>query len=163
MRRYTITINGKEVAVDVRDLAAERFQVHVGGSVYDVAVAEENVVLAAPLRQPAAAPVEAPSSIAPRPSAAPGSRLAAVEPERPAVSLPPGASPLITAPMPGVILSVDVTSGAAVTRGQSLLTLEAMKMRNSIRSPRDGVVAAIHVAAGQSVGHGDPLLEVTNP
>lgn len=155
MRRYTITINGKEVAVDVRELAAERFQVRVGGMSYDVAVSEENVVLAAPLREAAPPPVEAPSSI---PAAAPPPVPIV---EAPAVSIPPGASPVISAPMPGVILSVDVAPGASVTRGQSLVTLEAMKMRNSIRSPRDGVVQTVHVTAGQSVGHGDPLVEVT--
>lgn len=155
MRRYTITINGKDVAVDVRELAAERFQVHVAGLSYDVAVSEENVVLAAALRAPAPPAVEAPSSI---PTAAP-TPVPVVETQ--AASIPPGASPLISAPMPGVILSVDVAAGASVTRGQSLVTLEAMKMRNSIRSPRDGVVQTVHVTAGQSVGHGDPLVEVT--
>ncbi|MGZ5443194.1 MAG: biotin/lipoyl-containing protein [Thermoanaerobaculia bacterium] len=156
MRRYTITINGKDIDVDVRELAAERFQVRVAGLSYDVAVSEENVVLAAALRAPAPSPVEAPSSI---PTAAP-TRVPVIEPQ--ATSIPPGASPLISAPMPGVILSVDVATGASVTRGQSLVTLEAMKMRNSIRSPRDGVVGAVHVTAGQSVGHGDPLVEVTS-
>ncbi len=155
MRRYTITINGKDVTVDVRELAAERFQVHVSGLSYDVAVSDENVVLAAGPRAPAPPAVEAPSSIA---AAAP-TPVPVIEP--PATSIPPGVSPLISAPMPGVILSVDVATGASVTRGQSLVTLEAMKMRNSIRSPRDGVVGTVHVAAGQSVGHGDPLVEVT--
>jgi biotin carboxyl carrier protein len=154
MRRYTITINGKDVAVDVRELAAERFQVRVAGLAYDVTVSEENVVLAAPLRAPAPPPDEPPSIAAPR-----ATPVAVVEPA-PSNAIPPGASPLISAPMPGLILSVDVTTGAPVTRGQSLVTLEAMKMRNSIRSPRDGVVRAIHVTAGQSVGHGDPLVEV---
>lgn len=157
MRRYTITINGKDVAVDVRELAAERFQVHVGGSMYDVAVSEENVVLAAPLRAPAP-PLsdEPPSSIQPASSAP---RAVPIEPANTS-AIPPGATPLISAPMPGVILSVDVTVGAPVTRGQSLVTLEAMKMRNSIRSPRDGVVQAVHVSAGESVAHGAPLVEV---
>ena len=155
MRRYTITINGKDVVVDVRELAAERFQVHVGGSMYDVAVSEENVILAAPLRAPSPPIDEPPPAI--QPSSAP--RVVPIEPES-SSAIPPGATPLISAPMPGVILSVDVTAGSPVTRGQSLVTLEAMKMRNSIRSPRDGVVRAVHVAAGQSVGHGDPLVEV---
>ena len=158
MRRYTITINGKEVAVDVRELAAERFQVQVGGSMYDVTVSEENVVLAAPLRAPTPPQLfdEPPAAIQP---SSPAPRAATIEPENTS-AIPPGATPLISAPMPGVILSVDVSAGVSVTRGQSLVTLEAMKMRNSIRSPRDGVVQAIHVSAGQSVGHGDPLIEV---
>ena len=155
MRRYTITINGKDVAVDVRELAAERFQVHVGGSTYDVAVSEENVVLAAPLRAPAPL-VDEPPPPSQRSSAP---RVAPVE-QSSSSAIPPGATPLISAPMPGVILSVDVTVGASVTHGQSLVTLEAMKMRNSIRSPRDGIVQAIHVSAGESVAHGAPLVEV---
>ncbi len=45
-----------------------------------------------------------------------------------------------------------------MSRGQVLLILEAMKMKNEIRAERDGVVGAVHVAAGDQVKHGDPLI-----
>lgn len=60
--------------------------------------------------------------------------------------------------MPGVILSVDVAAGARVQRGDTLMVLEAMKMKNELRAPRDGAVAEIYVAAGQQVKFGETLV-----
>lgn len=71
----------------------------------------------------------------------------------------PGAGrTVLTAPMPGVVLEVQVEPRMPVRRGQPLLILEAMKMRNAICAPRDGVVAEVHVRAGQQVRHGEPLV-----
>lgn len=56
-----------------------------------------------------------------------------------------------TAPMPGKVISVLVEVGAAVTAGQSLITLEAMKMEHTIAAPTDGVVAELFVEVGDSV------------
>ena len=64
----------------------------------------------------------------------------------------------MTAPMPGVILSIDVTTGAEVKRGDTLMVLEAMKMKNQLRSPRDGVVAELYVSVGTQVRFGETLL-----
>ena len=60
--------------------------------------------------------------------------------------------------MPGVVLSISVAAGQSVARGQELCVLEAMKMKNSLKSPRAGVIAEIKASAGQTVGHGDVLL-----
>ena len=65
----------------------------------------------------------------------------------------------IKAPIPGVILSMAVRPGDAVQKGQELCVLEAMKMKNLIRSPRDGIIAMIHVAPGQNVAHNDTLID----
>jgi biotin carboxyl carrier protein len=64
----------------------------------------------------------------------------------------------VTAPLPGVIISIDVKAGDVVKRGQSLLTLEAMKMKNAIRSTREGTIAEVHVANGDQVQHGQLLV-----
>jgi biotin carboxyl carrier protein len=64
----------------------------------------------------------------------------------------------VRAPIPGVIISVLVKPGDAVEYGQELFLIEAMKMRNSIRSSRSGVVAEILVAQGQTVNHNEVLL-----
>ncbi len=66
---------------------------------------------------------------------------------------------LIRAPIPGVILEVLVNQGDQVSYGQALFTIEAMKMRNSIRASRAGEVAEVFVTAGQTVNHDDRLLE----
>jgi biotin carboxyl carrier protein len=56
------------------------------------------------------------------------------------------------------VSSVEVTAGQTVEHGDELLTIEAMKMFNVIRSPRAGTVATVHVAAGKSVAQGEPLV-----
>lgn len=157
MRRYTLTIGGREFVVDVDDLAADRFAVQVGGQSYEVTLAgDEDLPTAAispqiaPLAAPAGATAPSGNAAAPRPRPA-----AAAAPVRPASS---GGADILKAPMPGVILAVNAAAGARVERGQELAVLEAMKMQNAIRSPRAGVVAEVFVAAGQSVGHGEPIL-----
>lgn len=67
---------------------------------------------------------------------------------------------LIKAPMPGLVLRVEVEVGQRVEQGAGLVVLEAMKMENEIKTPGPGVVQAIHVAAGQAVEKGMPLVAV---
>ena len=57
----------------------------------------------------------------------------------------------ILSPMPGKIIAVDVAAGDKVTKGQKLLTLEAMKMEHSLTAPFDGIVAELNAAAGAQV------------
>ncbi|HEV2044605.1 MAG TPA: biotin/lipoyl-containing protein, partial [Sphingomicrobium sp.] len=57
----------------------------------------------------------------------------------------------ILAPMPGKVTSVEVAAGDAVTKGQRLLTLEAMKMEHGLTAPFDGVVAELNTNAGAQV------------
>ena len=66
----------------------------------------------------------------------------------------------LTAPMPGAVLSTAVATGDAVSKGQLLLILEAMKMEHRITAPRDGTVEALHVAAGDQVENGQLLVTV---
>ena len=70
----------------------------------------------------------------------------------------PGSSKDVTAPLPGVIVAILVKTGDKVVRGQELCTLEAMKMKNAIKSSRDGVIAGIDVSVGDQVGHGQVLM-----
>ncbi len=57
----------------------------------------------------------------------------------------------IKAPMPGLILQIAIEEGQKVNAGDTLLTLEAMKMENVLKSPTQGVVSAIKVKEQQSV------------
>lgn len=57
----------------------------------------------------------------------------------------------ILAPMPGKVIAVDVSEGQAVTAGQRLLVLEAMKMEHPLTAPFDGVVEGLSVSAGGQV------------
>jgi propionyl-CoA carboxylase alpha chain len=62
------------------------------------------------------------------------------------------------APMPGKILAVRVAAGDAVTKGQVLVILEAMKMEHEVTAPDDGTVESIAVEVGQQVEAGAVLV-----
>ena len=66
----------------------------------------------------------------------------------------------ILSPMPGRIIAVDVAAGDAVTKGQKLVTLEAMKMEHSLTAPFDGTVASLNAAVGGQVVDGATLLVI---
>lgn len=65
----------------------------------------------------------------------------------------------IKAPMPGLILEINVAIGQEVKENDPLLILEAMKMENSFLSPRDGVIKSIAVEKGNAVDKGQLLIE----
>jgi biotin carboxyl carrier protein len=62
--------------------------------------------------------------------------------------------------MPGQVTGVRVAMGQAVSKGDILLTLEAMKMEHRILAPYDGVVSTIHYKVGDSVQHDEVLLDL---
>ena len=64
----------------------------------------------------------------------------------------------IVAPMPGLVVKVDVEVGQAVRAGQGVVVVEAMKMENELKAPADGVVAKIHVEPRQTVEKGTVLI-----
>lgn len=66
----------------------------------------------------------------------------------------------LIAPMPGQIRSVAVSVGDAVKKGQTLLTMEAMKMEIRIQAPRDGSVKKLLVQQGQTVEREQVLIEI---
>jgi len=66
----------------------------------------------------------------------------------------------LTAPMPGQVRAVNVSEGDAVTKGQTLLVLEAMKMEIRIHSPQDGMVKKLFVKQGQTVEREQILIEI---
>ncbi len=66
----------------------------------------------------------------------------------------------ITAPMPGLILSIAVAAGDAIEAGTPLVVLEAMKMENVIKASAPGTVKAIHVTQGQAVDKRQLLIEL---
>ena len=100
---------------------------------------------------PAPAPVAAPQ---PKPAPAPAAAPA------PAPAAAPVGGNKINSPLPGSVISVAVTEGQAVKKGDTLLVLESMKMENPILSDCDGTVTKIAVAAGQSVMQDDLLVVI---
>lgn len=122
----------------------KNYTITVNGNVYDVTV-EEGTGSAAPAAPAAkaAAPKVAPKAAAK--AAAPAGAQGAVK---------------VNAPMPGKILKVNATAGAAVKKGDVLVVLEAMKMENEICAPQDGTIATVECAAGDSVESGKVLVSL---
>jgi propionyl-CoA carboxylase alpha chain len=68
-------------------------------------------------------------------------------------------SKMVLSPMPGLVVSLDVTVGGEVRSGEVVAIIEAMKMQNIIRAERDGVVKAVNSKAGESVAADEVLIE----
>jgi acetyl/propionyl-CoA carboxylase alpha subunit len=66
----------------------------------------------------------------------------------------------LRAPMPGLIVTVPVSEGQMVDKGDVLVVLESMKMQNQLKSPRPGKISRVQVKAGDSVEQRDTLLSV---
>ncbi len=124
----------------------KNLRITVNGVSYDVQV-EEMGESSAPVVS--SAPVAAAQSAA-APAPAPAKKAAPA----------PAGSEAITAPMPGTIVSVNVTAGKSVKKGDVVVILEAMKMENEIMAPRDGVVASVSVNKGDSVDSGATLVSL---
>jgi len=135
----------------------KKYRVNVNGTEYEIAIEDisntSSISTAAPARSaaptPARVPAAAPGSTAPRPAAAPTTPKPAAAP---AAAFANGAS--ITAPMPGNIITVRVSDGQTVKKGDVLMILEAMKMENEIMAPCDGIVQSLSAAAGSAVTSG---------
>lgn len=107
----------------------KNYTITVNGTAYDVTV-EEGTGSAAPVKQ------AAPKKAAPKAAAPKATGQGATK---------------VNAPMPGKILSVKVSTGQAVKKGDVLMILEAMKMENEVVAPSDGTIASIDVTEGSSV------------
>jgi len=71
----------------------------------------------------------------------------------------PRAIPVLKAPMPGLVLRVQVRPGQRVSAGAGLVVLEAMKMENELKAPAPAVIKAVRVQPGAAVEKGQVLLE----
>ncbi len=65
----------------------------------------------------------------------------------------------LKAPMPGLIVGISIQPGDVVSKGDSLLILEAMKMENNLKAPGDGTIKTIRIAKGDRVEKGQVLVE----
>ena len=113
----------------------KKYRVTVNGTAYEIEL--EELTGAAPAAAPAAATAPAPAAAA-----------------------APAGGEQVTSPMPGTILSVNVSNGSAVKKGDVLMILEAMKMENEIMAPCDGTVTSVAAAKGAAVESGALLCTI---
>ncbi len=80
-----------------------------------------------------------------------------------ATSQPTADGGTVRAPMPGLVVRIEVAEGQQVDAGAGLVVVEAMKMENELRAPRSGMVQTVHVAIGQAVEKGASLVTLASP
>jgi pyruvate carboxylase subunit B len=128
-----------------------KFNVFVEDTYFEVGVEEIGGAPVVSYIQPAKPVAAAP---APAPAAAPA-------PAKPAAAAAPAAAPVdgtpINAPMPGMIVRYDKNVGDAVSKGETVVILEAMKMENALAAPVDGTIKAINFKSSDSVPKGAVL------
>ena len=139
--KYVATLNGKKYEVEIERVDEYR-PLDRGAQVS----APAPILAAAPAPKAAPAPAAAPApKAAPAPAAAPA-------------AAPSAGGQTVEAPMPGKILDIKVKVGDAVSYGQCVIVMEAMKMETEIVAPAAGTVAAINVSTGDSVETGAVLV-----
>ncbi|MEO8355094.1 MAG: biotin/lipoyl-containing protein [Chloroflexota bacterium] len=133
--KYVVTIADKSYEVEIEDIQARPVIAHVGGQRFEVHPENGNSSKAEKDTR------EFEFDTTPRPSADPNANTNE-----------------LTAPLPGTIIEVFVKAGDQVESGQIIVVIEAMKMKNSIRSTRAGKVAEVLVSAGQTAAHKQALV-----
>jgi biotin carboxyl carrier protein len=157
-RTYAITMEGKRMTVEGFQLdweivkaEGDRFVVAIDGILYNVALPEAENGRQMAVVDGEECPVEA-LGLTRGPTAA-------KKTERPAAAtgLVEGA---LTAMMPSKVIALHVKPGDAVTAGQVVLVLEAMKMESELKAAKDGTVRAVNCKRGDSVEPGAPLVVI---
>jgi biotin carboxyl carrier protein len=138
VKRYRITVDGRIYDVEIDDPRARPVTARVLGEVFKVDV-DGGV---------------SPGRDTEGRSDAPASPAAIIREA-------PAGEKTLTAPIPGTVTELFAAVGQSVERGDKLLTIEAMKMFNVIRSPWAGTITAVHVLAGKHVNQGELLMSVT--
>ena len=146
-KQLLVKVNGNPYEVEVIDLCGNAASVTVNGKSFEVEFEEVGApvqqTVAEPVRK-AVQPVAAPVKTTPAPVAA--------------TAAPAGNGDTICAPMPGVIMDISVKPGDKLKVAQPVCALEAMKMKNIIRSTREGTVASVEVTEGQRVPFGAVII-----
>jgi len=144
MKEYKLKINGNAYAVVIKDVTDDAVLAEVNGKQY---IVDRETTSTTPA--PAA---DTTVSVSPR--------IAAPQTSAPANTSVSKAGTVPT-PIPGQIISINVSVGEQVRSGQKLLVLEAMKLENSITAPMDGTVEKILVAEGDVVAQGQALVHLS--
>ncbi len=147
MMKYKITVNNQTYEVEIENINARPVIAHVDGDRFEVMPEKADQAEVTKDAGEIKNKVEK-KSFDPHPAPA-----ASFSPN-PALS-----GNVLTAPLPGTVIEVFVKAGDKVEAGQVVAIIEAMKMKNSIRSVYSGTVSEALVSAGQSVAHKQALIK----
>ncbi|MBN1387514.1 MAG: biotin/lipoyl-binding protein [Bacteroidales bacterium] len=138
MRNYKFTISGNTYEVEIIEIEGDIAKLEVNGTPYLVEIHQE------------IKSVKTPTLVRP----------VLREPQKSIDKKIGGPKLEIKAPLPGIIMQVMVRPGDKVTKGQTLMVMEAMKMENEIKAENDGEVISVKVIQGQSVLQDEVLIEM---
>ena len=138
MKEFKFVIDGHQFTTTVNELEGNMAEVTVNGTAFKVQIEKD---------QPAAARPTAQQVVNAAQQAAPAAG---------------GAAQVVKSPLPGSIVKVNVKVGDTVTVGDELLTMESMKMENSVKSEFAGVVKAVYAEPGMNVMQEDKLVEIAS-
>jgi glutaconyl-CoA/methylmalonyl-CoA decarboxylase subunit gamma len=135
--KYIVTIADKSYEVEIEDIYARPVIARVAGQEFKVT--PENEVAPASQKEPTKFTFKTAEQ--------------SQQPVNPGLS-----SDELTAPLPGTVIEIFVKAGEQIEMGQVILVIEAMKMKNSIRSTRAGKITEVLVSTGQTVAHKQALV-----
>lgn len=133
--KYIVKVADKSYEVEIEDIHARPVIARLDGQVFEVN--PEDRIQSASQKEP--------------------TLLKPVEMSKPPSGSSAGANEM-TAPLPGTVIEIFIKAGDQIEAGQVILVIEAMKMKNSIRSTRAGKIAEVLVSVGQTVAHKQPLV-----
>ena len=143
MKKFKFTIAGQPYDTTVNEIEPNVCEVTVNGTVFQVEIEKQETVKKTPI-------------VAPRPAAT----GAAAPTAKPAAAPASVGTTVVKSPLPGSIVKVMVQAGQEIKKGDTLLTMESMKMENVIASEVTGKVKSVLVQPGQNVMQDDKLVEI---
>lgn len=143
MKKFKFTIAGQPYDTTVNEIEPNVCEVTVNGTVFQVEIEKQETVKKKPV-------------VAPRPAAT----GAAAPTAKPAAAPASAGTTVVKSPLPGSIVKVMVQAGQEIKKGDTLLTMESMKMENVIASEVTGKVKSVLVQPGQNVMQDDKLVEI---
>lgn len=135
MKEFKFVIDGHEYSASVNEISNNLAEVTVNGTTFNVQIEKDEPQVAAPRKVQNAAKVVSAAQ-----------QATGVQ--------------VVKSPLPGSIVKVNVKAGDKINVGDELLTMESMKMENSIKAEVSGTVKSVAVSAGQNVMQEDKLLEI---
>ena len=143
MKKFKFTIAGQPYDTTVNEIEPNVCEVTVNGTVFHVEIEKQETLKKKPV-------------VAPRPAATGAAAPAA----KPAAAPAAAGTTVVKSPLPGSIVKVMVQAGQEIKKGDTLLTMESMKMENVIASEVTGKVQSVLVQPGQNVMQDDKLVEI---
>ena len=143
MKKFKFTIAGQPYDTTVNEIEPNVCEVTVNGTVFHVEIEKQETLKKKPV-------------VAPRPAATGAAAPAA----KPAAAPAAAGTTVVKSPLPGSIVQVMVQAGQEIKKGDTLLTMESMKMENVIASEVTGKVKSVLVQPGQNVMQDDKLVEI---